>query len=111
MSEKNNINYTRQKIKIKTDKRELTFFNYQIARAYSLLNNDINTEYVKRELYSLIKKIGLKVTNPNKNNLKQFSFNFYEAIALKYLSEQVITENHYFDIVFWKIDSQLIIIK
>ena len=109
MSQLTQHNYTQQTVSIKTDRFELKAFVHQLLELYNGLEFNIVSEFVKRELKKVMARMYKSIINPNKKNIKSFTFNFYEILAIKYLQENTylffmpIPE---FDLVYWKIDSK-----
>lgn len=103
-----NNNYTLQKISIKTDRLELRLFFSELVISYKFINlvNTNSNEFIKRELLSIMNKLHLKLNNPNTKKIEKFTFNYYEVIALQEIAHFTRLEAHFFDVVFWKIDSK-----
>jgi hypothetical protein len=104
-----NDNYTKQKIKIKTDRLELRSFFSELIHSLGIVNQSkgLKEEFIKRELLSILNKLHKKLNDPNLKDIKAFSFNYYEAKTIQEISHFTREEPHFFDVVFWKIDGQI----
>ena len=104
-----NDNYTLQKIKIETDKLELQSFFHELIFSLSIINRtkNLHDEFLKREVLAILNKIHKKLNDPNIKTIRAFSFNYYESITLRLISNHNRKDNHFFDVVFWKVDGKI----